>query len=506
MANPDVPLAAAPPDGPPADESPREPAAPPRPRRRLGRKLLLALGAFVLTCLGLELAASIFVAGQAPRRLRDGLYLDYVPLSTGIVHPRFENRPKDVTELLPTDKPAGQLRVFVFGESSVAGSPYGYHHSAPAQLHDLLVAQFPDRDWVVVNMGQPGSTIPNTYYHLQLIERFEPDFVIFFLGINDGPRFPGEECFAVEHPLLHGTWRFLVESLDFLWVARTYGPALLSSDSSKSVGATTYCDRPSFAFWADLVVRQATDLGAHVIVTTPVRSTAYAVEPLNAVPGQGDPFAARDATYRELLSCQLSEGCDWPARFAAEVANVQDATIRENLRSLAADLRDLAEAWRAPAAAYGARFVDLQGELARVSPGGLLLSHLLADEVHPTVAGYGFLARLWLAAIAEQLGTPLPGPPAPPTPDELTRYERASDQDPMRLNRSFLRRGWFLTIVPGLIDAATRCWERKCDGRAEAALALEWLRWRSGLLVPEPTPERRAELEAYGQRLSAGGE
>ena len=136
-------------------QSPEPPEAPRRTPR--WKKVALAASSLALTLLVLELVARLTMPGHAPVLLRDGIYLNALPLATGVAPSSLAELPEG--DPLPEDKRPGELRIFVFGESSVEGVPLGARASAPTMFHDLLVDVYPDRDITVVDsrnvsMGQ----------------------------------------------------------------------------------------------------------------------------------------------------------------------------------------------------------------------------------------------------------------------------------------------------------------------------------------------------------------
>ncbi len=474
-------------------------------RYPLWAKLLLAVAALLFVVVPLEIAARSYANGFPPRALRGGAYEGMLPLCTGLIPPSLDPvSPVTARRSLSRDKPEGQLRIFVFGESSMFGSPYGPEISAATQLYDLLAEAVPDRDIVVVNMGRPGSVIVNTYYHLLEVERYDPDILIFSLGINDGLFFPGEECLAVRHQGLHRAWLSLAERIRFLWVTRVFAPSLLSMAPTQS-GNVASCPVTSFPYWTDMLVARASEMAAHVVVTSPVRSDAYAGEDWKVYSSAEDPIANRTDAYLALVACQLDATCDFMARFYEAVEllppETPDPDLDQRLQDNDEALDGLAAAWRDAASAHGATFVDFRTSLTEASPGGRLIGRYFADEIHLTVAGHGFLARHWLHAVAPHVGFEPPTEPlVPPTPEELTPYHGVVTLDPMVGMRNYLRSGFVLTSVPGLQDLAATCWRDDCTARDEAVLTLDWLRWRTGSPA-EFTEERVEELRQFGETL-----
>ena len=291
----------------------------------------------------------------------------------------------------------------------------------------------------------------------------------------------------------------MVERLDFVWATRVFGPALLWSSPSDSPGQAR-CSASPFAMWADLVVRRAQQMGARVIATSPARSWAYVMEPGGGASGGRDPFEVLDEPYLRLLACRLDESCDFQARFEQALGALPAS---RDPASFAATLDTLSAAWRDAAAAHGADFVDFRALLERASPRGRMLDEMFSDEIHLDLRGYGFLARAWLEALRPHLGAGPATEPRPPVREGLEPYAARAEQDPMGILRSYLRRGWLLSTVPGLEDAAASCWGGDCTFRDQARAALEWLRWRAAV-GPAPDEATRARLERFQADLLSG--
>jgi len=82
------------------------------------------------------------------------------------------------------EKPANELRIFMFGGSTVAGPSSS--ESIPTYLEQRLRSSFGKEDIRVINLGVGGysSTQELTYFALEYAQ-YQPDLVIFFNGYND---------------------------------------------------------------------------------------------------------------------------------------------------------------------------------------------------------------------------------------------------------------------------------------------------------------------------------
>jgi hypothetical protein len=389
----------------------------------LWKKLALSAISLLLTALLLEVGTRIFVAAPAPVRLRDGIYVNQLAMVNGRDTVHTVEGPA-----LPVEKRAGERRVFVFGESSIEGAPWAYPGSPPTMLHDQLRERLPAQDLTVVNMGRSASMTRDAYYFLVTIERYRPDFVVFYQGMNDEFHTDPEICLPATRPRLHGAWRWLVERSRFLWTVRALGPPAYARwrHVRYEPGAAPppdVCDpRQGFQAWADVLVSTARRMGAQVLVTTTVQNPLRVYE-ASTPWGANRPLdlAGRDEAYRRLLSCVLAARCDLAAAYASEQARVP--RVDDQVRARGA-------AWVASAAAHGAHTVDFRGYLEERTAGGFA-PPIFAEDVHLLLEGYWRLAWLWSDAIGALLEGRSPGgaPPGEPPALDRARYLSASAAD-----------------------------------------------------------------------------
>ena len=441
----------------------------------------------------LEGLASLYVGRKAPTRLRDGIYLNQLPLITGQTPPSFRGARYPGAKL-PEAKAPGELRVAVVGESSVEGSPFSHHGSPATMLHDLLVESSPEGPVTVINMGRVSSIAANAYYYLLFLERFEPDVIILYMGFNDGPYLGGEQCWAATHAGLHAVWRSAVRHSWLLWAVRAFVPphlARLSGAPSYSLEATPEpCAALAFAAWTDWIVEAAADTGARVIVTTPVHNPLVQIEPGLPEALKGGLDLARLAPgYRALLACRLTPGCDVAGQ-AARALEVPYAGGPQPFPEPAVDgfeARDLVSprarhraehdlvsfAWRRAARAHGARVVDFRAAVEASRAHAPLGLGFFLDEIHLSLEGYHYLASHWREAVLDQLGLRSP-PPRLPSDADLRPFREALTYLSTKVALNFLYRGWLVSPIP-MLELATRlCPRGACD--EAAPLALAWLR------------------------------
>ena len=449
------------------------------------RGLALSAATLTLTCLLLEVLARLLAPDPAPYRLRDGLYASALPQIAGVALPLQASVPRDAPRLA-VEKDPKELRIFVFGESSVAGVPFSIAQSSSAMLLDLLKNGLPGKKPVVVNMGRIGALAPNTLTYLLAMRRFHPDVVVFYLGINDSAAGGLEEGMPARSPRLHAIWRWLLGHSQLVWLLRVHGPHWLPQRPAPSGQAAKAPQGPppGFGRWTDLLTETAVGMGAQVLVTTPLRTAMAELEPGLVPAADGSvAFAGLTPEYRALLACRLDPACDFAGVLARHFADAQPLALQRHRAWLDA----LGAAWQAGAQHFGAHFVDLRTALEQRSPGHLLGARFFMDEVHLTLEGYAVQARLWDAQIRALLADAPPQPIAWPTPADLEPYQRLPCA-PTAMGWSFLKRGWYLCAIPSLQAAVAMCPGPQCDG-GKAASGLAWL--KDGLtLSARPDPPR----------------
>lgn len=449
-----------------------------------------------MTAISMEFIGRTLESSHAPVRLRDGVFVNELPLVTGVAAGSFARTPRQGPRL-PRAKAPQEIRVFVFGESSVEGVPLDANASAPTMLYDMLAARYPGRPVTVVNMGRTASISANTFYYLLASRRYAPDFVIFYMGMNDDPKMTGEQCWPISHPQLHRLWRWLAGRSWVLWSVRTFGPALLWSRGTvepESRLSQRLCAADPFPEWTRLLVSTAGRTGAGVIVTTPVRNVFAHIDQANEVAhnaGRRSENGLSD-NYRRLLQCRLTDGCDAIAlamdlyeggstdRDTLPPPEMGDelARVRYPFRSHKMLLDYKANAWK-EAVCEHCDYIDFRTSLAQASPHGILAGVFFADEIHLRPEGYFYLARHWYETIVGHVDERLPARPPIPAPGQVGKYYAASEQDATSMAIHYLARGWYLSAIPGLEMTLEHFPD--ADDDHEAAVALAWLKQKAGM-------------------------
>ena len=153
---------------------------------RAARALLATLGMTVLVLSGMEGALRI-VGWETPLSLRGDPYVNLLPFfrpargAHGIPLMRHLNGP---VEFL-AHKPVNGFRVFVLGESSVAGVPYLPEYAFAAFLQRRLSAALPGFAVEVVNCGVSAGASWHLVRVAREVVNYAPDVVILYAGHND---------------------------------------------------------------------------------------------------------------------------------------------------------------------------------------------------------------------------------------------------------------------------------------------------------------------------------
>jgi tetratricopeptide (TPR) repeat protein len=83
------------------------------------------------------------------------------------------------------EKQAGALRIFVLGESTVAGFPFFTNGSFAGFLEDDLRAAYPDRPIEIINCGMTAICSYEVLDFARQLVRYQPDVFLIYLGHNE---------------------------------------------------------------------------------------------------------------------------------------------------------------------------------------------------------------------------------------------------------------------------------------------------------------------------------
>jgi lysophospholipase L1-like esterase len=358
-------------------------------------------------------------------------------------------------ESFPARKPAGTWRVFIVGESTVAGEPFGKPTSFPTWLQLALQAGDPHQGWNVVNCGGVSYA---SYRLAPIVEEcltHEPHLIILAIGHNE---FLEERTYApiratpsVVRSLYDFAHRWRAFRAVRGWVnaasaanAVTTLPDEITTRLDYEAGLEAYhrdeagraaviahyefnlrrmVRRVQAAGVPLILIRQPSNLSdcppfkseydPRVSAADRARCEGFVAEAherlARDLPGavkrlesavQIDPTFAR--TQYELGKCYETLGRTAQAREAFLAARERDVCPLRMLGEMERILAQVADETHTP-------LVDLHELLERQSQSGILGDYLLVDHVHPSIAGHQLIAKR-LATELQALGLHRPGP------------------------------------------------------------------------------------------------
>jgi lysophospholipase L1-like esterase len=403
------------------------------------------------------------------------------------------------------EKPAGTFRIFVVGESSAAGVPYGPGYAFSSWLARRLAAELPDVPVEVVNAAVSGYGSRRVLAAVGEIVTHAPDLVIVYSGHNEF----AERRFYVHlldlDPRLFRLWELVVGSRLYALVSRAgvvprdepprFDPddvglagQMFTAAKDRATGrvqlAANEIEYAAMLYRHNLeaMAREIRAAGARPLLVTVAQNLADWPPGASAHRADlaADGLAAFDAAEAEGDRLAAAGDCE-PAVAAYDRALAIDASFAAAHFGRATCLRALGRFDDARAAfrrasdldavphgipglfnnvvrdvarRSGALLVDAEARFERESPHGLVGDALFADFVHPNIRGHQIIA----AALEERLRSA-----GVPAPAERWRAGAWSDPDPETLLAADPR----LRIREHLVRALS------CDlaGRVPCALA-----------------------------------
>lgn len=378
-------------------------------RRAIFWIILLALPLVLLG--GAELGLRLAGVGEA----REPLFIpspsqpDFLQANPRVVTRFFTDASQAPSVSIETayfrrQKQPGTFRVFVQGESSAAGFPYGLGASLAGVLDQRLERTYPDREIEVISTAMAAV---NSYALVDFADEIiahEPDAVLVYVGHNEylGILGVGSAMRLAATPGLTRTFLAARDLRLFQLMSHAYarwrnggGPtapaagdslmARVAGERSIPLDSQTY-RRGVQQFETNLgrLLAKYRAAGVPVFVGTLV-SNERDQPPLAILAGaQGDAAGAAKTAYHAAQDAESAgqfgaagEGYAWardldPLRFRAPAA--------------------FSDVVRRVAAAQGATVVDVHAAFAGASEHGLIGERLLLEHVHPNLDGYFLVA------------------------------------------------------------------------------------------------------------------
>lgn len=330
------------------------------------------------------------------------------------------------TTWFPEHKAEDTVRIFVLGESSAAGFPYGRWASPAALLQQRLQRMYPDRRIEVVNTAMAAVTSYVLLDFADEIIEHEPDAVVIYTGHNEylGIGGVGSSLASARSPALARTIAglrrlHLYRSIERLLASVGGGDELPRHDGTLMARVAAERSIPldsplyrrgleQFRGNLERLLRKYREAGVEVFIGT-LASNERDQPPFASV-SPDEVEASAIARYRDAQRLAAA------GEFAAARIEYLAAKDRDELRFRAPE--SFNELIRELATASDSRLVDVQRALASASRDGIIGADLMLEHVHPNAEGYFRLASAYVPAMTRWLG-----PPSVAVDDETARRE-----------------------------------------------------------------------------------
>jgi tetratricopeptide (TPR) repeat protein len=348
--------------------------------------------------------------------------------------------PEPHDDVFETVKPAATKRIFMLGESTMAGFPYDYNATPPSLLRDELRAAYPSFNFEVINCGLSAVNSYTVDEFARELLQYQPDAFIVYLGHNEfyGALGVGStEYLGRSRTLIH--WYLRLQDLRvfrmvrdvFLGIRRFFQPdavpgqATLMESMVRTSAIRYRSDEYNIA--RENLAKNLEDIAdaaghAHVpIIFSTLASNIRDQRPLYPVFAAGTGEAAQEdwksalkagsadmergefaAAVPEFMkaigvdSCNadahyfLARCLDTLGRYDSARAEYERARDEDGMRFRAAG--DINTLLREVCRENSIPCCDAESAFAAASPHGLVGHNLMFEHLHPTFAGYRLLA------------------------------------------------------------------------------------------------------------------
>ncbi|MDZ7288754.1 MAG: GDSL-type esterase/lipase family protein [candidate division KSB1 bacterium] len=401
-----------------SEHTPQQPQLSPR-KKRVFRIALLLLPVVLLAML--ELTLRLFEYGgnldlliSAPEKLSD-----YKMCNRNVgrrffyaLHFPLPGVPKD---LILKKKPKNGYRIFVLGESTAAGFPYGNNVMFSRILHHRLAEAFPERHIEVMNTAMAAI---NSYALLDFMDEIlahEPDAILIYSGHNEfygalgvaSMESVGKHRWVVKMFLQLTRFRTFLLVRDFIGRIRRWMGTMvhegMATDSTDTLMERIVADQTIVygsrlyelgkrQFEANLraIYQKAKDRSVPVLAS----------ELVNNVRDQA-PFVsqATDSLPSAMEVYRLAQSLEAGKKYAEAKREYERAKDLDALRFRAAE--EFNEIIHRVAAEFSEPVVPMKSYFEKASPNGLVGNNLMTDHLHPNIDGYFLMADAFFEAMHE---------------------------------------------------------------------------------------------------------
>jgi lysophospholipase L1-like esterase len=440
-------------------------------------------------------------------------------------------------------KPAGTVRIFVLGASTLIGFPNPVHTAFPHWLQKMLADAYPQRRFEVLNCGITAINSFSLVDFAQEIVNYDPDLIIFYAGHNEfmGPygvttpflRFGNDRSWIRLHMHLQRSkiYYYLSELIFYLlqWIA----PTEASQDfglhlAQKEIGLFDQGYQTTVSnYRANL--QDVLDAAQRHQITVVLSTLVSNLKDFHPLRSQCD--AATAELQQRIAQSSLQETEKWAKTLLQEnpyCANIHFELARMHYRRGAmrraraafVHARDMDRLpFRAPSvfnqiirdlATEEVLLADVEQTFAAAAPHRIVGNELITEYVHPTVYGHYLIARTLLETLEQS-------PPATTwgSPQPIADYKTYFDQLDYPLEEQISRRNDLMlflrkmpyTIPPPalhqsiatLIDAQLRDIPQLPAAARQQFISRGGLRFLTQMLDFLPANDRRALAAALRQ-------
>ncbi len=315
--------------------------------------------------------------------------------------------PNPPTQLFFREKPKNGYRIFVLGESSAMGFPYGNNASFPNILERGLSNTFPDKEIEVINISMAAI---NSYSLLDFMDEIieqSPDALLVYTGHNEyygalgvgSVQSLGSSSWLIKTYLKLQFFKIFLLLRDFIgWVKNLYSNVLQEGTEAdptatmmeRIVGEQTIPyggelyrkGKEQFEENMDAIVHTAIQRGVKVVLGELVSNIRDQAPFISLKDKQGN-------SAQDLFN--LARQLEKQGNFSEARKNYIRAKDLDALRFRAPEefnlvLKKLAQKYSVPLAPTINNF-------EKKSPGGIIGNSLMIEHLHPNTKGYFLLAE-----------------------------------------------------------------------------------------------------------------
>jgi len=392
----------------PKEVKPKTPLSAAKKRIFLGITISLPFILFIL----LEIGLRIFNYGGNLNLVIEGPpgYEKYLRCNPNVARRYFDTQtiiPTPPTQLFLKEKPANGYRIFVLGESSAAGFPYGNNASFPNILQRALSDAFPEKNIEVISVAMSAI---NSYTLLDLtgeILEQTPDALLIYTGHNE---YYGALGVGSTQSLGSSRWlirtylklqsikafivlRDVIGSIKIFFSRILYGGSEVDptatlmeqivADQTIPYGSSMYEDgKEQFKENMEAIISAAKTKGVKVVLSELV-SNLRNQEPFISVQDKNGESARSFFTLGRKLESE--------EKFDEARVNYSKAKDLDALRFRASE--DFNKIITELAKQYSLPLVPAISYFEKESPHGLIGNNLMWEHLHPNKEGYFLLAK-----------------------------------------------------------------------------------------------------------------